>query len=222
MRWTRTLTATGLWLSLVAWGSLRAHEAGDHAHAPGTPPHGPARGPIRITAEDLHRHGGVPPGWRLAVPPGDPKAGREVFAKLECYTCHVVRGEPFSQAPQGPDAVGPELTGMGDQHPADYFLEAILNPNAVIVTGPGYTGPDGLSIMPDYRESLTVAELLDLVAYLTSLRGGHGHAHETPGHPPAAPGHGSGPGPGASVPGPAPASPQAGEPAPGHGSAPTH
>ena len=26
-------------------------------------------------------------------------------------------------------------------------------PNAVIVEGPGFTGPDGLSKMPDYRDS---------------------------------------------------------------------
>jgi hypothetical protein len=65
---------------------------------------------------------------------------------------------------------------MGPHHPAEYFAEAILNPNAVIVTGPGYTGSDGLSIMPDYRESLTVVELIDLVAYMKSLGGDHGHA----------------------------------------------
>ncbi len=51
-----------------------------------------------------------------------------------------------------------------------YFAESIRNPNAVIVTGPGYTGPDGLSIMPDYQDSLTARELTGLVAYLRSLR----------------------------------------------------
>jgi uncharacterized protein involved in high-affinity Fe2+ transport len=67
---------------------------------------------------------------------------------------------------------------MGDHHPAEYFAESILNPNAVIVTGPGHTGPDGLSIMPDYRDSLTLAETIDLVAYIRSLTGGdHAHHH---------------------------------------------
>jgi len=60
---------------------------------------------------------------------------------------------------------------MGDHHPAEYFAESILNPNAVITTEPGYTGADGLSIMPDYRESLSAADLIDLVAYLKSLQG---------------------------------------------------
>jgi len=168
-------------LALIAGGMLapagRAdEEKGDHAHPPGTPPHEHAPAPVRIPMEELHRHGGVPPGWRFTFPAGDPKAGREVFVKLECYTCHEVRGENFPQAPKGADTAGPELTGMGRHHPPEYFAEAILNPNAVIVTGPGYTGPDGLSIMPDYRDSLTVSELIDLVAYLRSLGGEHGHA----------------------------------------------
>ena len=35
--------------------------------------------------------------------------------------------------------------------------------------GPGYTRADGRSIMPSYARRLTVAELLDLVAYLQTL-----------------------------------------------------
>ena len=53
--------------------------------------------------------------------------------------------------------------------------ESIVNPNAVIVAGPGYTGPDGRSTMPDYRERLSVADLEDLVAYLEAQGGEHGH-----------------------------------------------
>ncbi len=124
-------------------------------------------GPIRIPMQALHQHGGVPPGWQLRVPQGEPARGREVFVAMNCHTCHAVRGENF---PQASTTLGPELTGMGAHHPAAYILESILNPNAVIVEGPGYTGPDGRSIMPDYRDLLTVGQLIDLVAYLMSLR----------------------------------------------------
>ncbi len=162
----------------------------NHTHPPGTPPHEHPKAPVRITMEELHKHGGVPPGWRLTVPPGEPRAGREVFARLECYKCHEVKGEHFPQAAKAPGNVGPDLTGMGSHHPPEYLLESILNPNAVIVTGPGYTGPDGLSIMPDYRESLTVAELIDLVAYLRSFKAEHAHRPAGPsGHAPPAPAH---------------------------------
>jgi mono/diheme cytochrome c family protein len=139
--------------------------------------HSTARG-VRISMEELHRGGGVPPGWRFSWPDGDARKGREAFAKLECYQCHEVKGESFPAVTPDPTRRGPALAGMGDHHPAEYFAEAIINPNAVIVTGPGHTGPDGLSIMPDFRDSLTLAETIDLVAYIRSLIGGdHAHHH---------------------------------------------
>ncbi len=119
--------------------------------------------------------GGTPPGWRFVFPDdGDPASGRQVFIAMKCYSCHEVKGEAFPQSPKDNADVGPELTGMGALHPAEYFAEAILSPNSVIIEGPGYTGPDRLSKMPDYRDSLSVAQLIDLVAYLKSLTaGGH-------------------------------------------------
>jgi hypothetical protein len=125
--------------------------------------------------EELHRQGGVPQGWKFSFPKGDPKAGRDVFVKLECFQCHAVQGESFPHSSAPHSGVGPELTGMGAHHPAEYLAESILNPNAVVVTAPGYTDAAGLSIMPDYRESLTVAALIDLVAYLKSLGGEPAH-----------------------------------------------
>jgi hypothetical protein len=179
-------------LSLAARGAYADKDT--HTHPPGTPTHEHPKGPARITMEELHKHGGVPPGWQLTVPPGDARAGREIFVKLECYKCHEVKGERFPHAAKGPGEAGPNLTGMGTHHPPAYFLEAILNPNAVIVTGPGHTGPDGLSIMPDYRESLTVAELIDLVAYMQDLKGEHEHRPEGgSGHAPPAPSPGGQP-----------------------------
>ena len=126
--------------------------------------------------EELHRSGGVPPGWKFALPGGDAVKGRQVFVDLECYKCHAVKGENFPASAADAKNVGPELTGMGSQHPAEYFAESILAPNAVILDGPGYTGPDGKSIMPSYADSLSVTQLVDLVAFIQSLTGG-GHTH---------------------------------------------
>lgn len=159
----------------VAVGGGHAHEAGPHSPDPGKPSQESPQAPVRISMEELHQHGGVPRGWKFSFPEGDPKAGRDAFVKLECYQCHAIEGESFPQSASSATGVGPNLTGMGAHHPAEYFAESILNPNAVIVTEPGYTDTAGLSIMPDYRESLTVAELIDLVAYLKSLGGPHHH-----------------------------------------------
>ena len=121
-------------------------------------------GPVHTTMEAQHASGGVPRGWLFTPPAGDATRGRAAFARLQCYACHAVAGEGFP----APTGAGPELSGMGAHHPAGYLMESILNPNAVVVDGPGYTGPDGRSTMPDYRDTLTVTDLVDLVAYLRS------------------------------------------------------
>jgi putative copper export protein len=118
-----------------------------------------------ISMEALHAAGGVPAGWRFTPPPGDAALGREVFGRLGCFACHRVKGERFP----APTGRGPDLTGMGHHHPPGYLLESVLNPDAVIVEGPGYTDARGRSTMPELARGLTVAELLDLVAYLRTL-----------------------------------------------------
>jgi hypothetical protein len=125
----------------------------------------------RITMAALHQAGGVPPSWRFRIPPGDAAAGRHAFVELGCPSCHQVAGEAFSH--DAPTGIGPDLTGMGGHHPPEYFAESILDPDAVLVDGPGYIGPDGRSIMPSYPD-LTLAQLADLVAYLRGLRAGAG------------------------------------------------
>jgi hypothetical protein len=134
------------------------------------------QGPSR--KETAHIEHGTPEDWRFTWPQGDPAKGREVFVKLECYSCHEVKGEKFS-APRG--EIGPELSMMGPLHEGEYFAEAIINPNAVIQKGKGYEAADGSSKMPSYNDLVTVQEVIDLVAYLKSLQptvgapAGHGN-----------------------------------------------
>jgi mono/diheme cytochrome c family protein len=211
-------------LALLAALGLAPGAGGQHRHGPDAagptpgPPEGASRS-RRVTMEELHRTGGVPRGWKFSVPAGDAARGRQLFADLECYRCHTVAGERFPESGRDPREVGPPLTGVGAHHPAEYIAESILDPNAVIVAGPGYTGPDGRSIMPSYADSLTLAQWIDLVAYLKSLTGGEAHAAEAvrearvgdyrirlvfaTGHAPGTPGgaHAHAPGPGSAGPG---------------------
>lgn len=180
----------GLLIAALAWalvgvpGDHAVHGQaphGGHAQPPadGSKPSAPAaRQPRRVTMEELHLSGGVPRGWRFALPSGDPAKGRQLFADLECYKCHTVKGAGFPASSGEAGNIGPDLTGMGGEHPAEYIAEAILAPNHVIVLGPGYTGPDGLSVMPGFADSLSVTQWLDLVAYLKSLTEGGDAPHE--------------------------------------------
>jgi sulfur-oxidizing protein SoxX len=116
-----------------------------------------------------HSDHGTPVGWRFTWPAGDPARGWDVFAKYECFSCHEIRGERFP-VPKEAGNVGPELAAMGPAHEAGYFVEAVINPNAVVERGKGYEAADGSSKMPSFNDTLTVQELLDLVAYLKTLR----------------------------------------------------
>ena len=170
--------------AIAALASGAAAQHAGHGASPTPAPSGasaPTGPPAPVSMEELHRHGGVPRGWKFTLPAGDPAAGREAFARFECNKCHEVKPD-FPRGERGAGDVGPELTGMGAHHPAEYFAQSIVDPSAVIVAGPGFAGPDGRSVMPDFRDSLTFTELIDLVAYLRSLGGG---AHEQHGAGPA-------------------------------------
>jgi mono/diheme cytochrome c family protein len=150
--------------SALAQGTMQGMDMGKKTPA--------APAPIRVTMKELHAQGGVPKGWKFLLPSGDPAEGRKVFAAMECYACHEVKGEDFPASAKTPRDAGPPLTGMGPHHPPEYFAESIINPNRVILTGPGYTGPDGRSKMPSYADTMSLKQLIDVVAYLKSLTGG--------------------------------------------------
>jgi len=121
-----------------------------------------------ITFEKGHSaepHTHHPANWKFTLPKGDPIKGRIVFQKYECQDCHEVRGEDFPFA--GRD-YGPELSQMGPLHPLEYFAESIINPSAVAEKQ--YRDATGKSTMPAYNEKMTVQELIDVSAYLASLK----------------------------------------------------
>jgi uncharacterized protein involved in high-affinity Fe2+ transport len=176
-RWLLVGGAAGI--AVVSGASVRvgAQQTSGHAHVPAPTEPAPGEapgGPRRVSEDELHRHGGVPRGWKFSLAPGDAGRGRELFRELECYKCHEIKTETFP-APVDGKYVGPELTGMGRIHPAEYIAESIASPNAVIVDEPGHTGPDGLSRMPSYADVVSLAQWLDLVAYLKGLTEGGEH-----------------------------------------------
>lgn len=105
-----------------------------------------------------------PKGWQFAMPKGDSAKGRAVFEKFECYYCHEVKGETFPY----PAESAPELSQMAAMHPVEFFAESIINPNAMVPKS--YRQSDGTSPMTNFAEKMTVQELIDVSAYVASLR----------------------------------------------------
>ena len=162
----------------IALGVTTAISRGQH----GMPGHGSGASGQQATPGLPHHHAhGMRGGWTFTLPKGDSAKGREVFTKLECYSCHEVKGETFP-GPSGGDKVGPELASMAGHHPSEFFAESIVNPSAVIDKGRGYEAPDGSSKMPSFNDSMSVQELIDLVAYLQGLKPPAGGAAADDGH----------------------------------------
>src|SRR5262245_46327508 len=108
-----------------------------------------------------HHH---PANWRFTLPKGDAVKGRAVFSKYECYYCHQVRGEDFPE----PTETAPELSQMAPLHPVEFFAESIISPNAAVPNE--YRNSDGTSPMPDFTDKMTLRELIDVSAYIASLK----------------------------------------------------
>jgi len=111
---------------------------------------------------------------------GTPQTGVAVVAlPATCAACHAIAGTSAA------GKVCPDLTHIGTvaverlaatdyrgtaTTPADYIRESILDPNAYVVQGTGWTAPDGTSAMPRAVGTvLATRELNQLVAYLASL-----------------------------------------------------
>ena len=117
-----------------------------------------------LTAAACAAGGGESDLAKLVVPAGDAAAGRQAFLDLRCYACHNVPGDahmpkPYS-ANRGPD-IGPS---QADQ-PPEMLADSIISPSHVLP--PGEKG--GSSPMGNYRSTMTVEQLIDVVAYIRGL-----------------------------------------------------
>ncbi|MDP6980704.1 MAG: cytochrome c [Myxococcota bacterium] len=106
----------------------------------------------------------------MPVPEGDAEEGFYVFEEMKCHSCHKIDGMEFEAAGDAEGGVGPDLTGIGDIQTLEYLAESVMDPNAIIVAGDGFKGDDGNSKMPEFHDTMTLREFIDLVAFLSSLK----------------------------------------------------
>ena len=107
----------------------------------------------------------------FVLPPGNIQAGKQVFIKYGCFQCHTLSSVTFPEREPNP----PITLDIGGKvyRVKNYgeLLDAVVNPNHII--SPKYRmmldrnqRQTAESPMPNFNEKLSVAELIDLVAFL--------------------------------------------------------
>lgn len=102
------------------------------------------------------------------LPPGDAELGRVAFLALKCHACHTVKGVELPApviAPENVIALGGEVVRSrtyGD------LLSAIVHPNDRLSDKmpPALRVRTEKSPMPAVNEVMTVAQLVNLIAFL--------------------------------------------------------
>jgi hypothetical protein len=103
----------------------------------------------------------------VVMPKGDIHEGRKPFLKLACNACHRVVTDPAIPAPT--EKSGPDLGIREVSISNGYELTSIISPSHIIPFE--YRTEDRrISTMPDLTEIMTVKQLVDLLAYLRSLK----------------------------------------------------
>ena len=105
-------------------------------------------------------------GFRL--PDGNADVGKQLFVKLECNSCHTIPNlELAAPAEEGPVNV---ILGGPVARVKNYgqLVSSIINPSHKISRRypKDEVSVDGESLMRIYNETMTVQELIDLVAFL--------------------------------------------------------
>ncbi len=107
-----------------------------------------------------------PRGFRL--PDGDAVAGRAAFVELNCTKCHTVEGEEFKGATRH-ETIDVPIGGLVTKvRSYGELVTAIIYPSYDLARGcdPEQVSKDGESLMVDANDSMTVQQMIDLVAFL--------------------------------------------------------
>ncbi len=109
-----------------------------------------------------------PRGFRL--PDGTAQTGQEVFVELQCHTCHTVSNLDLPNPVQpGPVSV---VLGGEVQTIKTYgeLVSSVINPSHKLINtySRDTVSRDGKSLMKVYNDTMTVQQLIDLVAFLQS------------------------------------------------------
>jgi sulfur-oxidizing protein SoxX len=103
-------------------------------------------------------------GFRL--PDGNIEKGREAFVSLQCHSCHTVSGDNFPAPERFHIPLGGETTRIRTY---GELVTSLINPSHVISARYREELRNAKeSPMTDFNETMTVAQMIDLVAFLQS------------------------------------------------------
>lgn len=107
----------------------------------------------------------------FVLPPGDSAVGKQVFIDHGCYQCHTLPGVDLPERASNPPItleIGGKVFRVRNY---GELLDSVVNPDHIIsakyrMALENDNRKDIKSPMPNFNEQLTVAELIDLVAFL--------------------------------------------------------
>lgn len=116
-----------------------------------------------------NRDQNMEPAEMFFLPKGDAAAGRKAFKDINCLTCHHVAGDPEFTAGSG---LGPVLGPKQADYAAGWIANSIVSPSHTIALEAEDKGDEVPSLMGDFTDKMTVKQMIDLVAYIKSLKTG--------------------------------------------------
>lgn len=125
---------------------------------------------ISVPLYAVNRDEGMTPIQGLYIKKGNAEAGREAFKAMKCTACHWVAND--AELSQGPvaDKAGPLLGPKQAKFSRGWLADSIISPSHTIASqSNGLADESELSRMGDFTETMTVRQLIDIVAYLRSL-----------------------------------------------------
>ena len=114
--------------------------------------------------------GGPKSGKGFSLPEGDVEEGRKAFVNLDCHGCHTVAGIDLP-SPVRNYPVAVELGGEVIQVKSyGELATSIINPSHKIAEKykTMLEKTDGVSAMKNFNASMTVDQMIDIVAFLQS------------------------------------------------------
>jgi mono/diheme cytochrome c family protein len=105
----------------------------------------------------------------ISFPAGNPEAGRLVFRTHKCFACHQVAGPEGQGIKTRTSVSAPLLDSRIAQKEPGEVITGIIAPSHKVSESIAKESGGKLSPMGDFNATLTVRDLIDLVAYLRSI-----------------------------------------------------